>query len=120
MVFKNNITITEGNKNKKYGPLPSISPIFGLFSINYKDSFFKLSSIINFSGSKDPEKYSFGGEDGLEETPIIKGSNEIKYAGTPSWYDFSIIGDYIIKNNLKINFGVYNLFDFHLTFLNFP
>ena len=111
--FKNSITITEGNKNKKYGPLPSISPIFGLLSINYKDSFFKLSSIINFSGSKDPEKYSFGGEDGLEETPIIKGSNEIKYAGAPSWYDFSIIGDYIIKNNLKINFGIYNLFDFH-------
>ena len=102
-MIKNSITITEGNKNKKYGPLPSISPIFGLLSINYKDSFFKLSSIINFSGSKDPEKYSFGGEDGLEETPIIKGSNEIKYAGAPSWYDFSIIGDYIIKNNLKIN-----------------
>ena len=111
--FKNSITITEGNKNEKYGPLPSISPIFGLLSINYKDSFFKLSSIINFSGSKDPEKYSFGGEDGLQETPIIEGSNEIKYAGTPSWYDFSIIGDYTINNNLKINFGIYNLFDFH-------
>ena len=111
--FKNSITITEGNKNEKYGPLPSISPIFGLLSINYKDSFFKLSSIINFSSSKDPEKYSFGGEDGLQETPIIEGSNEIKYAGTPSWYDFSIIGDYTINNNLKINFGIYNLFDFH-------
>ena len=111
--LKNSITITEGNKNKKYGPLPSISPIFGFLSINYRHSFFKLSSIVNFSGSKDPEKYSFGGEDGLEETPIIEGSNEIKYAGTPSWYDFSIIGDYIINKKLKINFGAYNLFDFH-------
>ncbi len=111
--FKNSITITEGNKNEKYGPLPSISPIFGLLSINYKDSFFKLSSIINFSGSKDPEKYSFGGEDGLQETPVVEGSNEIKYAGTPSWYDFSIVGDYIINKKLKINFGAYNLFDFH-------
>ena len=111
--LKNSITITEGNKNKKYGPLPSISPIFGFLSINYRHSFFKLSSIVNFSGSKDPKKYSFGGEDGLEETPIIEGSNEIKYAGTPSWYDFSIIGDYIINKKLKINFGAYNLFDFH-------
>jgi hemoglobin/transferrin/lactoferrin receptor protein len=111
--FKNSITITEGNKNEKYGPLPSISPIFGLVSLNYKNSFFKLSSLISFSGSKDPEKYSFGGEDGLEETPIIYDSNNIKYAGTPSWYDFSIIGNYIINNTLKINFGIYNLFDFH-------
>ena len=113
LFLKNSLTITEGNKNKKYGPLPSISPIFGFLSLSYKDSFFKLSSILNFSGSKDPKKYSFGGEDGLEETPIIKDSNEIKYAGTPSWYDFSIIGDYIINKNIKINFGVYNLFDFH-------
>ena len=52
-------------------------------------------------------------EDGLEETPIIKGSNEIKYAGTPSWYDFSILGDYILNKNIKLNFGIYNLFDFH-------
>ena len=72
-----------------------------------------MSSILNFSGSKDPTKYSFGGEDGLEETPIIMGSNEIKYAGTPSWYDFSIIGDYILNKNIKLNFGIYNLFDFH-------
>ena len=113
LFLKNSLTITEGNRNKKYGPLPSISPIFGFLSLAYKDSFFKLSSILNFSGSKDPKKYSFGGEDGLEETPIIKDSNEIKYAGTPSWYDFSIIGDYIINKNIKINFGVYNLFDFH-------
>ena len=111
--IKNSITITEGDKNTKYGPLPSISPIFGFLSLNYKDSFFNLSSILNFSGSKDPNKYSFGGEDGLEETPIIMGSNEIKYAGTPSWYDFSILGDYILNKNIKLNFGIYNLFDFH-------
>ena len=111
--IKNSITITEGNKNKKYGPLPSISPIFGLLSVNYKNSFFKLSSIITFSGRKDPEKYSFGGEDGLEETPIIIGPNDIIYAGTPSWYDFSIIGDYIINKKIKVNIGVFNLFDFH-------
>ena len=47
-------------------------------------------------------------------TKILKGTNEIKYAGTPSWYDFSIIGDYILNKNIKLNFGIYNLFDFHL------
>ena len=29
-----------------------------------------------FSGSKLPEEYSYGGEDGLEETPIIRPSTE--------------------------------------------
>ena len=112
---KNKITIIDIDDKdidtsnfKKIGELEYES-----FLISGDNSFFKLSSIVNFSGSKDPEKYSFGGEDGLEETPIIEGSNEIKYAGTPSWYDFSIIGDYIINKKLKINFGAYNLFDFH-------
>jgi len=112
--LKNSLTITEANKNEKYGPPPSISPIFGKITLNYNNSFFKLSSILTFSDSKDPHKYSFGGEDRLEETPILNDyENDVKYAGTPSWYNFSILGNYIFNNTLSINFGINNLFDFH-------
>ena len=64
-----NITFTKGNKD--YSVLCLIPPLFGSFYLNYESS--KISAQINwkFSASKNPYEYSWGGEDGLDETPII-------------------------------------------------
>ena len=45
--------------------------------------------------SKKPKDYSFGGEDGIEETPIINVTNPngittSRYYGSPKWSVFSL------------------------------
>ena len=70
--FKANLTYTHGGSVDSHHPLPSISPLFGHLTLRYivgKSSDFEFS--YRFSSSKNPDKYSIGGEDGLEETPVI-------------------------------------------------
>ena len=55
-----------------------------------------------------------GGEDGLEETPVIaENSDVIRYAGTPKWSDFSIYTNYDISEDVKIRIALTNIFDNH-------
>jgi hemoglobin/transferrin/lactoferrin receptor protein len=113
---KASITITEGDKNSKYGPLPSISPLFGHFSLNYNTKLWNIIADFSFSESKNPEKYSHGGEDGLDETPVISydfSENQIIYAGSPKWNDFSVLSNYTYSENIKLNFGISNILDSH-------
>ena len=65
-----------------------------------------------FSGSKSPENYSLGGEDGLEETPLLS-ENLMLYSGTPSWNDLSLLTQYKLKENMNFRLGVDNIFDVH-------
>ena len=116
--IKANLTITKASNNKKYGPMPSISPPFGSLLFNYKEENLLLQGTFKFSDSKNPKNYSLGGEDGLEETPIIERSiiNEntfFLYNGTPAWNIFSIKGNYILRKKVKLNFEIENLFDLH-------
>ena len=69
-----------------------------------------------FAGKKHPKDYSSGGEDGLEETPIIGRSDttgEIEYAGTPSWHRFDLRLTYNINATTKVGADLHNLFDVH-------
>jgi len=69
---------------------------------------------MRFNAAKSPEDYSLGGEDGLEETPLIIGEGDyISYAGNPKWMIYSIHSNYYLKKNLSVNLALENLFDLH-------
>ena len=110
--LRTDINLIEAVKSDQYGPLPSISPLFGnlLLTYNKKDWFTSLR--YQFSGAKDPEDYSFGGEDGLEETPQIPGSTNL-FAGTPAWTEFSFLTQYQWNEKIRIRLGLDNIFDVH-------
>ena len=94
--------------------MPPISPIFGTISGEHTKDKIKISALYKFSGDKSPKDYSLGGEDGLEETPVItENSNGIIYAGTPKWSDFSIYTNYDISEDVKIRIALTNIFDNH-------
>ena len=104
------LTYTRGNKSFKNGPMPSIPPFFGNYSINYSGSKLDAQLIWNFSNAKNPNDYSYGGEDGLDETPLIINN---QYAGTPAWEIFSIIANYRYNSSTTIKAGLNNIFDTH-------
>jgi hemoglobin/transferrin/lactoferrin receptor protein len=67
-----------------------------------------------FSGSKKPKDYSLGGEDGLEETPLIGYSDGIaQHYGMPSWRVVKFSSSYKFSDNLKATLIFDNLFDVH-------
>ena len=107
-----NLSIIEAAKSSKYGPLPSISPVFGRVFIKYQKG--KLFSHLSFqfSGKKNIEDYSNGGEDGLEETPVIS-YNPMLFAGTPAWNEFSWLAQYRFKENTVFRVALENIFDVH-------
>jgi len=108
------ISYVSGDENETYGPMPSISPIFGSISGEYSKNKIKISALYKFSGDKSPDDYSLGGEDGLEETPVlIESSGAVKYAGTPKWSDFSVYTNYDISEDIKLRVALTNIFDNH-------
>ena len=69
---------------------------------------------MQYNGAKKPEDYSFGGEDGLEETPIVfTDGTAIAYAGSPKWTTFSLFRNYQCANGVGINIALENIFDTH-------
>ena len=110
--LKGDLSIIEALKDDQYGPLPSISPIFGSLLLNYQKNNWFSSLRFQFSGSKDPEDYSTGGEDGLEETPLISISQGL-YAGTPSWSELSFLTQYQLNKKMFLRLGLDNIFDLH-------
>lgn len=114
LVFKSNINFTKGGSVNSSNPLPSISPLFGSFYLKWVGSKFKTQLSYKFSGSKNPEDYSYGGEDGLEETPLLGyNGKEPSYYGMPSWEIFKLSSSYEISNNLKATLIFDNIFDIH-------
>ena len=112
--FDYSITYTKGDENDAYGPLPSISPLFGSFALSYSKRGVNLKAIYKFSEAKNPGEYSFGGEDGLDETPfIINNEGLVSYLGTPKWSDLSIFGSKNISSNVTLRLGLTNVFDSH-------
>ena len=112
--FDYGITYTEGDKNETYGPLPSISPLFGSIALSYSKRGVNLKAIYKFSEAKSPGEYSFGGEDGLDETPFtINSEGLLSYLGTPKWSDLSIYGSKNISSNVTLRIGLTNVFDTH-------
>ena len=96
----------------KYGPLPSISPVFGNLVLTYQKEAWFASMRYPFSGSKAPEDYSEGGEDGLDETPLISEDPDL-YAGTPAWSELSFLSQYQWNDKIHLRMGLDNIFDVH-------
>lgn len=107
-----NVSYIKSLKSEKYGPLPSISPIFGNLVIAYKKDNWYSQLRFQQSGKKNPKSYSEGGEDGLEETPLIS-KNPEQYAGTPAWNEFSWMAQYRWKENVRFRMALENIFDQH-------
>ena len=114
--FIGNLTFTGADHHTNYGPMPSISPLFGTFALSYNKARFQVRSQFQFSASKDPSDFSFGGEDGLEETPLIDPNAALltdQYAGAPTWNDLSILANYQWNDKVNLKAGLENLFDIH-------
>ena len=112
--FDYGITYTKGDNNETYGPLPSISPLFGSIAISYSKRGLNLKAVYKFSEAKSPGEYSFGGEDGLDETPFtINSEGALSYLGTPKWSDLSIYGSKNISSTVTLRIGLTNVFDTH-------
>ena len=112
--FKANLTYTHGGSVDSHHPLPSISPLFGHLTLRYivgKSSDFELS--YRFSSSKNPDKYSIGGEDGLEETPVIFDGIDFSFNGMPSWGVVKLSSSYEFSNKFKTLLVLDNVFDIH-------
>jgi hemoglobin/transferrin/lactoferrin receptor protein len=110
--LRGDLNFIEALKSDRYGPLPSISPVFGNLILNYQKESWMASLRYQFSDRKNPEDYSLGGEDRLDETPLVSRTKGI-YAGTPAWSEFSIIYQYQWNNKINFNLGVDNIFDVH-------
>ena len=112
--FDYSMTYTKGDDNDNYGPLPSISPLFGSFALSYSKKVVNLKAIYKFAEAKNPGEYSFGGEDGLDETPfIINSEGLLSYLGTPKWSDLSVFGSKNISSSVTLRLGLTNVFDSH-------
>ena len=110
------LTYTAADENMQYGPMPSISPFFGFWEMSYQINDFSTALRVDFSDAKAPDQYSFGGEDGLEETPIIRPTAEVvtdRYAGMPAWSDWSLVGRYSPSDTWQLHFGITNILDAH-------
>ena len=110
------VTYTTADQNIDYGPMPSIAPLFGTFSLSHEIKNWRTLLIWKFSERKHPKDYSWGGEDGLNETPVVNPNaleDVNKYYGMPSWNIWSIISQYQFRKNITFNVGLKNIFDLH-------
>ena len=110
------ITYTTADLNPDYGPMPSIAPLFGTFTLSHEVKNWKTLLIWKFSERKYPNDYSWGGEDGLNETPVVNpnaSEDAYKYYGMPSWNIWSVLSQYQFRKNIVLNVGLKNIFDLH-------
>ena len=110
--IEGNFSYIRAGKSEKYSPLPSISPVFGSILLKYQKDIWLTTLNFQFSGSKNPNTYSEGGEDGLEETPLLSETLGL-FAGTPAWNDLSFLAQYNWKENIQFRLGLDNIFDIH-------
>ena len=110
--IRGSLDLIKAVKSNKYGPLPSISPAFGRLFLQYQKNDLLSHLSFQFSGKKDPNDYSLGGEDGLEETPLLSG-NPIIFAGSPAWSELSWLAQYQWRENTFFRIALDNIFDVH-------
>ena len=113
--FTGSLSFTEGNMKNQGLALPSIPPLYGNFKLNFTKSNYQLQLSYKFSRRKAPDKYSLGGEDSIDETPVIsidENGNPI-YGGMPKWGIFQLSS--FLKINSKTYFQIFldNIFDIH-------
>ena len=64
-------------------------------------------------GMPNPDEYSLGGEDGLEETPEIYTGLISSFYGMPSWSVLKLSSSYKFSAKFKTTIILDNLFDLH-------
>jgi len=111
--IKGNLTYTKGRNTDFDHPNPSIPPFFGSLFLNLNLDKLETQLSFKFSESKNPKDYSIGGEDGLEETPVITKNGEVNYYGTPSWNVLKLSSAYSISKSIKTVVILDNIFDVH-------
>ena len=79
--------------------------------MTYSKNDVNVKAMFKFSEAKDADEYSFGGEDGLDETPFIFENERLIYLGTPKWSDLSIYASKNISSDIIFRIGLTNLFD---------
>jgi len=115
--IKGNITYTKGKTNDTDSYLPSISPLFSNIGILYQKN--KMDAGLNwrYSAKKNANEYSPGGEDNLNQSPLIDPNLTIDddeyYTGTPSWNILNTSFGYQATKTLKLQLGLDNIFDVH-------
>jgi len=112
LALRGNLSFIQAVKSEKYGPLPSISPAFGRIFIEYQKSNWLSYLSFEFSDNKNIEAYGIGGEDGLEETPLLS-ENPLLYAGTPAWSELSWLAQYRWKKSTSFRIALENILDTH-------
>ncbi len=117
ILINGSITYTKGSNLKDMLPMPSIPPLFGNIKLKILNEKSQYQLSYRFSSSKDPSTYSIGGEDGLDETPMIIDSNgNIQYLGMPSWGVFqlsSLFKTNLLKRPIDFKIILDNIFDIH-------
>ena len=114
--YGGHVNYTHGETRRDKIPVASILPWQGRQYLSLKKDGLQGQLSFVFAGKKHPDSYSNGGEDGLEETPIVERSaptGEIEYAGTPSWHRFDFRLTYNINRKTKVGADLHNLFDVH-------
>ena len=117
ILINGSITYTKGSTLKDMLPMPSIPPLFGSIKLKLMNEKSQYQLSYRFSSSKDASSYSIGGEDGLDETPLIVDSNgNIQYVGMPAWGVFqlsSLFKTTILKRPIDFKIILDNIFDIH-------
>jgi len=115
--IKGNITYTKGKTNDTDSYLPSISPLFSSIGIIYHKN--KIDGRLNwrYSAKKNADEYSPGGEDNLNQSPLVDPDLTIDddeyYIGTPSWNILNASFGYQATKAMKLQLGLDNIFDIH-------
>lgn len=114
LTVSSDLTFTRTDFIEGFGPLPSILPFYGANMLQYNKGKLSVRIRNRFSSAKNPEDYSLGGEDGLDETPVELNSEGFpQFIGTPSWSIFNLSGSYAWTEQLVIRAGLENVFDVH-------
>jgi len=114
LTVSSDLTFTRTDFIEGFGPLPSILPFYGANMLQYNKDKLSVRIRNRFSSAKNPEDFSLGGEDGLDETPVELNSEGFpQFIGTPSWSIFNLSGSYAWTEQLVIRAGLENVFDVH-------
>ena len=116
ITYSGHLNYTNGVINKDEVSVPSILPWQGSQRLLGKARRLQAQLSFVFAGQKNPEDYSKGGEDGLEETPLIDDTAielDDQYAGAPAWSRFDFGLTYNLHVNTTLGVDLHNLLDTH-------
>ncbi len=116
IAYKGSLTFTDAVGVSDDMPLPSISPLFGNQRLVWENKNTVVEFAFYHSSSKEPGDFSKGGEDGLEETPLINpdaATDEERFAGALSWERFDLNTQHRFSSHLAFGIQLENILNIH-------